>query len=198
MITAARIESGRDLPKRLIAIGREIEAKTATINKSADAIQALLTEAASLCDRGGLAAFRRRHCPSLGQSRFYELLAVARGTKSAQQIRQMAKVRRVRHEAKNKAARRAAALPFRTEGSSQLHEVAPHLVPLAPSHGPRDGDRVRRITGHILELVLHMPAANPAAFADVPIELDDLHAVATFLRAIAEHKLSKTRLRVVR
>ena len=178
-----QIKYARNLPPRLLAIAREIEARAAKADayhgKAADhviSIKQLLAEARSLCTGSGFNfnAFRKRYCPSLGRSRAYELLAIAKGKKSAQQIRQMATVRQARSVAKLKAA--AAAL--RKADRPSLTD-APRAIP-APS---RDGsDTVRGFTARVLELVLMTATVDPKTFNGVAIEADDLRTLADFLR----------------
>ncbi len=77
-LTAAQIKRGKNLPARLISIGKEVEARVSKFHayeaKASDmavSISCLLKEAATFCDKGGFNAFRKRHCPSLGRSRAY-------------------------------------------------------------------------------------------------------------------------------
>jgi hypothetical protein len=194
-LDAAQIKSARDLPPRLLAIAREIEAKASkaeTYHGKAtdmvDSIKALLIEAQSFCDKGGLNAFRRRYCPSLGRSRAYEILSIASGRKSAQQIKTSNAARQARHVAKLK----AAAAAMRRDGRPLLTDP-PRAMP-APS---RDGsDTVRGFTARVLELVLMTATVDPKTFNSVTIEADDLRKLADFLMAVAD--LRKTKLRLVK
>jgi len=68
-LTAAQITRGKNLPARLINIGKEVEARVSKFHayeaKASDmavSISCLLKEAATFCDKGGFNAFRKRHC----------------------------------------------------------------------------------------------------------------------------------------
>ena len=193
MLTAKQIKSARNLPPRLIAIGREIEARAAKADgyhsravDHVDSIKALLVEAKSFCDKGGLNAFRKRYCPSLGRSRAYELLAIASGKKSARQMKLQGAVRQARHVAKLKAA--ASALrrddrPSVTDGK-------------LPPPSKNDSNTVRGFTARVLELVLMTATAEPKTFHGAAVEADDLRKLADFLIDVAD--LRKPKLRVVK
>lgn len=182
-ITAARIRSARDLPPRLLAIGREIEAKATKADTyhgkaidMVDSIKALLIEAHSYCDHDGFNAFRKRYCPSLGRSRAYELLAIASGRKSVGQIKAQGAARQARHVAKLKAAAAA----------------------LRKADRPLVTDSARRFTAHVLELVLMTATAEPKTFNGAAIEADDLRKLADFLIAVADLHRPEHKLRLVK
>ena len=156
-LTAKQISRGRNLPPRLITIGREIEAKASkadTYQTKADdmvaSIRQLLVEAESYCDKGGFNAFRKKLCPSLGRSRAYELLAIASGKKSLAEVKAKHAVRQARHMAKLKAANR----PSVTESGN--------VVPLRVE----SGDLIRQFSARVIELVFLTVDAKPMKFAD--------------------------------
>jgi hypothetical protein len=195
-LTAAAIKTAKNLPPRLLAIGREIEAKASradTYHTKAsdmiDSIKALLVEAKRYCDRSGFDAFRTRFCPSLGRSRAYKLLAIASGKKSAEQVRATATARQGRHIAKLRAAAAELKRPSLTD-SGKLQSITPSLVPLIP------GDNVQRFTAWVLELVLLTASAEPTTFTSAAIEADDLRKLAAFLLIVADSQ--KPKLRIVR
>jgi len=171
-LTAAQIAKGRNLPTRLINIGREIEAKAskyrayeAKASDMAVSIRELLAEAATYCDKGGFNAFRRKFCPSLGRSRAYELLAIASGKKSADETKAVKAARQAKHIARLKAAARPS-----------LAET--NVVRLVP--------RDARFKEHVLELTLLIAEANPAKFAGVALPAGDLAMLGTFLLSVAD------------
>ena len=51
------------------------------------AIGQLLAKAKEACDAGGFTAFRRRFCPDLGKSRAHELLLIASGKKTIEEVK---------------------------------------------------------------------------------------------------------------
>jgi hypothetical protein len=171
-LTAAQIKRGKNLPHRLISIGKEIEAKASKADtyhaKAADmvvSIKQLLVEAQSYCDKGGLNAFRKLYCPSLGRSRAYELLAIASGKKTIEQSKAEGATRQARHVAKLRAA--AAAMRSVSDGKSV------------------DGD-LRQFTRSVLELVLLTETTSPAEFAATIVSADDLKKLSAFLQAVAD------------
>jgi hypothetical protein len=91
---------------RLNDIGREIKARVGKLNQlggkavdQVDSINHLLGEAEKLCDPAGFtfAAFKKSHCPELGQSRIYELLAIRDGRKTLEEIRADTRKRVAKH-----------------------------------------------------------------------------------------------------
>jgi hypothetical protein len=195
MLTAKQIKSARNLPPRLIAIGREIEVRTSKADgyharavDHVDSIKALLVEAKSFCDKGGLNAFRKRYCPSLGRSRAYELLAIASGKKSARQMKLQGAVRQARHVAKLKAA------------ASALRRADRPLVTDAKAAPSRDGQNtVLDFTRCITELVFMTETAEPKAFNGAAVEADDLRKLADFLIDVADLRKPRSgKLRVVK
>ncbi len=171
-LTAAQIAKGKNLPPRLVSIGREVEAKVskyrtyeAKASDMAVSIRQLLAEAATYCDKGGFNAFRKKFCPSLGRSRAYELLAIASGKKSADEAKAVKAARQAKHIARLKAAAR----PSVTEGN---------VVPLV--------SRDARFKEYVLELTLLIADVNPAKFSGVALPAGDLATLGTFLLAIAD------------
>ena len=176
-LTAAQIKRGKNLPPRLISIGREVEAKVSKFEtyetKAADmavSISCLLKEAADYCDRGGFNAFRKRHCPSLGRSRAYELLAIASGKKSIEQSKATGAARQAKHVAKLRATA-AAMRSSVSDGKSQF-------------------------TQWVLHLILLTETAKPADFASTTARPDDLIKLGNFLAAVADSQ-RRPKLRVV-
>jgi hypothetical protein len=96
---------------RLEQIGREITSRVEKLDKlgtkavdQVDSIGQLLAEAEKLCDTPeAFEAFKQKHCPDLGRSRTYELLAVKEGRKSLEDIRASTKARVAKHRAGTKA-----------------------------------------------------------------------------------------------
>jgi hypothetical protein len=107
-ITADQIT--KNCPAKLIELGQRVaahlEKATRCDQKANDhriSAGRLLAEAKKLCDEGGFAAFHERFCPNLGKSRTYELLSIASGKKSAEQIRADNAERNRKHRADKKA-----------------------------------------------------------------------------------------------
>lgn len=91
-VTAAQI--AENCPAELCQLGKRINAhleKAAQHDAKAQnhrvSAGLLLAQAKEACDEGGFTAFRERFCPDLGKSRAYELLAIASGRKTVEQIR---------------------------------------------------------------------------------------------------------------
>jgi hypothetical protein len=91
-ITAAQIME--NCPAKLTELGQHIAAhleKAERCDQKADdhrlTAGRLLAQAKELCDDGGFIAFHERFCPNLGRSRTYDLLAIASGKKSVEEIR---------------------------------------------------------------------------------------------------------------
>ena len=177
-LTAAQITKGKNLPARLISIGREVEAKVIKFDtyetKAADmavSISCLLKEAADYCDRGGFNAFRKRHCPSLGRSRAYELLAIASGKKTIEQSRAQRRARQERHVKRLRATAAAMRSSVGDGKSSQF-------------------------TQWVLDLILLTETAKPADFTNTTACSDDLIKLSNFLVAVADSQ-RRPKLRVV-
>jgi len=214
-LTAAQIGSARNLAvhphgPRLIAIGKEIEARAAKADgyhvratDMVDSIKTLLVEAKGYCaNAGGFNAFRKKHCPSLGRSRAYEILSIAAGRKTAAQVNAAKVVRQTRYVARLKAAAGAMRRAGRPEdrssvshtGSSPRPSIDGLASPLRPS---RDGSNaLPEFTKRVLELVLMTATAEPKAFNSAKLETDDLRKLADFLIDVAD--LRKTKLRIVK
>jgi hypothetical protein len=102
--------SGISNAVRLEQIGREITARVGKLDQlgvkavdQVDSIGQLLAEAEKLCATPeAFGAFKRQHCPDLGRSRTYELLAVKGGRKSLEEIRALTRARVAKHRAAKK------------------------------------------------------------------------------------------------
>ena len=62
----------------------------------------LLAEAKAKCSAGGFKKFKAKYCPDLGRSRIYELLAIASGKKSIEQVKAESRGRKAKERAENK------------------------------------------------------------------------------------------------
>jgi hypothetical protein len=107
-ITAARIET--DCPTELANQGaliakclREADDCDACAEECRIAAGKLIAEAYEACDSDGFDAFRKRFFPQVGRSRAYELMAVATGKKSANEIQKSNRERVARYRAKKAA-----------------------------------------------------------------------------------------------
>jgi hypothetical protein len=93
--------------ERLLQIGREIAARVEKLDKigvkavdHVDSIKHLLAEAEKLCETAEVfETFKQTHCPNLGRSRTYELLAIEEGRKSLEDIRASTRARVTKHRA---------------------------------------------------------------------------------------------------
>ena len=95
---------------RLEQIGREITARVEKLDKlggkavdQVDLIDHLLGEAKKLCETAeAFETFKLQHCPDLGRSRTYELLAIKEGRKNLEDIRASTRARVAKHRADKK------------------------------------------------------------------------------------------------
>ena len=149
----------------------------------AASISYLLKEAAAYCDVGGFNAFRKRHCPSLGRSRAYELLAIASGKKTVEEVKATKAAGQARYIAKLK---QAAAVTIAEAGRTRRRSSI--------SEGQQVDHSVRQFTGPVLELVLLTETAKPAEFASTTVKTQDLLKLADFLRAVADAQRPKLRV----
>jgi hypothetical protein len=101
-LTANQIEQGE-----LADTGKRVRIHLAKANqhdkKAKDhwvSAACLLAEAKTACTEDGFETFHLKFCPELGRSRTYELLAIASGTKSVEQIQAETCERVARHRAK--------------------------------------------------------------------------------------------------
>jgi hypothetical protein len=62
----------------------------------------LLVQAKGACDKGGFTAFRERFCPKLGKTRAHELLQIASGKKTIEDVRAATARRMKKHRAAKK------------------------------------------------------------------------------------------------
>jgi hypothetical protein len=96
-----------DSPARLEEIGRGITARIDKLEKltakgvdHVDSIEQLLAEAEKLCGTPEcFEQFKCQHCPKLGKSRAYELLAIKDGRKSLEDNRAATRARVAKHRA---------------------------------------------------------------------------------------------------
>jgi hypothetical protein len=104
---ASKREANPVAINRLLDIGREIAARVEKLDKigvkavdHVDSINHLLAEAEKLCETAeAFKAFKQNHCPNLGRSRTYELLAIEEGRKSLDGIRALTRARVAKHRA---------------------------------------------------------------------------------------------------
>jgi hypothetical protein len=108
-LTAEQIE--KDCPALVEDLGKRIAAHYDKLVKSEEkaeqhkiAISQLLTQAKGACDKDGFMAFRKRFCPKLSKSRAHELLQIASGKKSIEDVRAATAGRMKKHRAVKKAA----------------------------------------------------------------------------------------------
>jgi len=213
-LTASEIEKGECLPSRLTAIGEEIEAKVSKADgyqtkagDMVDSIKKLLAEAKEYCDEDGFNAFRKHYCPLLGKSRAYELLAIASGRKSVEEVKAGNSARQAKHIAKLKAAATSPlvtecaqplALSDSVESHTEADGVGAHsIVPEQPPEPARPrsavaqkDDAVSKFTDIVLELVRRTDKGKPERFAGTAVRVNDLAKLGQFLIEVANLKKS--------
>jgi hypothetical protein len=157
-----------------------------------------LAEAEKACDEGGFTAFREKFLPDLGRTRAYELLQIAKGTKSEEEIKAGNRERVARHRA-NKAASvtvtdtaEAAATP---QNGREIERNTAHPGSGAPT--PRGSlntgdDPVSRFTPHVMELARLAKDRKPSYFVKTGVHANDLARVGKFLMELADLKSSQT------
>jgi hypothetical protein len=106
-VTAAEIEA--NCPEELAGLGKRIakrlalaDASIARAKKHRAEAGKLIAQAVEACDAGGFNTLRLKFFPKVGQSRAYELAAIATGKKSVEDIRGANRARVARHRAKKK------------------------------------------------------------------------------------------------
>lgn len=109
MLTAAYIKQNcpapiKDLGKRIAAHYDKLLKCEGKTEQHRIAIGLLLKQAEEACDAGGFAAFRQRFCPNLAKSRAHELLQIASGRKSVEQVKAATRERVKKHRAVKAAA----------------------------------------------------------------------------------------------
>ena len=190
LVTAAQIENG--CPERLEALGNRIRAhleKAGQAERRADnhhtSAGILLAQVKEACTEGGFAAFRERFCPNLGRSRTYELLQIAGGTKSAEEIRAENAERNRRHRAKQKAAELVRHVTDTEPASVALNGAAPSPtlawappVPTPPTTGRRTRAKVRLDQYQHAVWVVCNTVENAAGLVIPPPNLDPETAAA--------------------
>jgi hypothetical protein len=120
LVTAAQIEKGCPTATDVLALGHQVRARLKTVRgyeakarekagvelrKAEDnwiTVTQLLAEAKAKCTVGGFRAFKEKFCPNLGRSRIYELLQIASGKKTTEQVKAESRGRKAKQRAKNK------------------------------------------------------------------------------------------------
>jgi hypothetical protein len=108
LLTAEQIEN--DCPVLIQDLGKQIAAHYDKLVKCEDkaeqhriAIGQLLVQVKKACDAGGFTMFRERFCPNLGKSQAHELLQIASGKKTVEEVKAESRGRKAKQRAKNKA-----------------------------------------------------------------------------------------------
>lgn len=107
LLTAAMIAD--NCPDKLADLGKRITVhleKAAQCDKKADDHRAsagqYLLQAREACDEDGFDAFREKFCPELGRTSVYEMLAIATGKKSVEEVRASSAERSKKYRARKK------------------------------------------------------------------------------------------------
>jgi hypothetical protein len=108
-LTAAQIKNDcpvlvQDLGKRIAALYDKMVKCEGKVEQHKIAIRQMLTQAKGACDEGGFTAFRERFCPKLGKTRAHELLQIASGKKTIEDVRAATARRMKKHRAAKKTA----------------------------------------------------------------------------------------------
>ena len=206
--TAAQIEA--NCPDRLRKIGEEISERFKKAQNGykksddhMDTIKALLDEAKRLCDEGGFKKFQEILCPQLGKSRAYELLAIARNTRSIEETRASTRKRVAKHRANKPAGPLSVTVTEKLAedalGGSPEDQGIDGGAPLVPEQLAKTqnesatGDpTLKNFSGFVRELVRTTSNENVKRFAETSVAVDELEQLGKFLTAIANFKRSRT------
>jgi hypothetical protein len=104
LVSAEQVK--KDCPAKLCELGRRISVHLESAAQYEAAAKdhrisagRLLAQAKAACTEGGFDVFHERFCPALGRTRTYELLAIASGEKSNEQVRAETRKRVKKHRA---------------------------------------------------------------------------------------------------
>lgn len=206
-LTAAQVE--QNCPVKLQDLGKKVNAhltKAAQCEDKAEQHRVsagqLLVEAKKACDDGGFRKFRELFCPQLGQSRVYELLAIATNKKSIEDIKAGTRERVAKHRAnkansvtvteKPNSISQAEGTP--TEGGNvEVASLVPEQTP-EPAE-PRGSvqtkdDALFGFTAHVRELIRRTTKRRVGRFAATAVAADDLAKLGKFLIDLADYKNS--------
>jgi len=202
-ITAEQIKMG--CPARLQHIGDEItehfkraQDQARLLDKEVAELQGLIEEARGLCDKDGFEVFRQKFFPNLRKSRVYELLAIASGKRSAEEIKASNRERQAKHRAKQAASVNSVTITENLEeGPSSgppehraLAEQPPQLA--KPRSKAATGDQpLIDFSMMVLELVRRTSNKDVARFAKTSVPARDLTQLSKFLADIANLKRSE-------
>ena len=203
-LTAAQVE--QNCPAALQDLGKRIAAHVEKARKCEEkcdqhyrSIGQLLAEVRQVCDDGGFETFRARYCPHLGQSRAYELLAIATDKKSIEDIRASTRARVAKHRAKKAAASVTVTDKLAPEAESAPTEVAPADAPsTVPEQTPEAAKPHRGVTSkdealsdftaRVCDLVRRAGGQKLERFAATSVSADDLAELGKFLTDLANLK----------
>jgi hypothetical protein len=101
-LTAVQIEKNcpaklQDLAKRINAHLERAAQCEAKAQNHYDTVAACLREVREACDGGGFNAFHKLFCPKLGKSRAHELLLIASGKKTVEEVKTATRERVAKH-----------------------------------------------------------------------------------------------------
>jgi hypothetical protein len=202
-ITAEQVET--DCPPELQGLAKRIVAHLESARKHEDkagqhftAAGRYLAEAQMACDEGGFNAFREKFCPNLRQSRAYELLSIASGTKSVEDVRAANRKRVAKHRAKRKVVsvtvteNPEATPPAQGDLSAETVAVTP-VQPGSEPPEPRTSINPGRgalsnFTTVVMELVRLTKNKQPGHFTETGIPVGDLARLGRLLTELASLK----------
>jgi hypothetical protein len=206
-VTAAQIE--KDCPARLQEIGEEItkrlnraQEQAKLLDEEVMKLRELIAQARELCDGSGFDAFREKFFPNLRKSRFYEMLAIASGKRSAEETKASNRERQAKHRAKRAASvnsvtvtenleEGAASAPPEDQGIYEGMPSAPEQPPqlAKPRSKVATGDQpLTDFSLMVLELVRRTSNKDVARFAKTTVPARDLTQLSKFLADIANLK----------
>jgi hypothetical protein len=204
-LTAAQVEKA--CPHDLQKIGERITVhltRAAKCDEKAEqhrvAAGQLLAQAKEACDDSGFDAFRERFFPDLGRTRVYELLAIASGKKTPEEVRAASRERMVKHRAKKAEAPASVTVtdkpkPLGASRDDNKVEATTNAADQTPGPGrprggvstPEDGSLIQ-FSATVMELVRKTAKQKPQRFAATSITPDDLAKLGNFLTDLANLK----------
>jgi hypothetical protein len=205
-ITAADLE--RECPEDLQKWGKHIAVhyeKAGKYQGKADehyrSMAYYLAQAKAACDDGGFAAFHERFCPDLRKTRAYQLLEIANGKKTIEDIRASTRERVAKHRAKKASdsvtvteshhdvaePQEILEIEDRIEVGSRAQEQVPEPEKPRRAHTPND-QPLFDFSAHVLEVLRRVDKHKPERFAKTSIPVDDLARLGRFFSDLAQLK----------
>jgi hypothetical protein len=204
--TAEQVQE--DCPATLQSLAKRIAAHLEQARKSDDKAKqhynsagCYLAEAQAICDEEGFEAFRQKFVPNLGQSRAYELLSIATGKKSVEDVRAATRKRVAEHRAKRSTdsvtvtenlepkvqPHEGINGPIREEDTTAVPEQSPAPPIRALDSTPHD-EGLHHFTRLVTQVLQAVGEHTPNRFGGTQLEADDLDRLGNFLAQLAALK----------